>query len=118
MQSTVPSFPPGTPRYEPLHEPSTYCSPGISQMNNLLPSQDSATQRLAAIDREIRADITRPATNLNNAHAKLPSITALLDNLNTRQFHAPVAYHSSTSKDGFKVGETAALRGHSYPHFR
>ena len=55
----LPSFPPGTPRYyEPLlHEP-TYRSPGISQINDLLPSQDSSTQRLAAIDREIRADIT------------------------------------------------------------
>jgi hypothetical protein len=61
-------------------------------MRNLLPSpEDSATQRVAAIDREVEEEILQSAARKNK---RLPSIKALLNNDNNLDTYTPTKYHS------------------------
>ena len=59
-------------------------------MHNLLPSQDSATQRLAAINCDVQYDITKSAV----CSTKLSSITTLLNKLDACNSCTPTDYQS------------------------
>jgi hypothetical protein len=83
---TMSSFPPTTPRLGHSESPS------ISQMRNLLPSpEDSATQRVAAIDREVEEEMLQSAARNNK---RLPSINSLLNN-DDLDTYTPTKYHGS-----------------------